>query len=116
MNTSYIFKSQKEIKSKQKNCTSDQLLCLEVIIIGQLLDIFSYSFGSFIPPSLSDVHKITRMFKITRHRENVIVFLSVEIKSNKQNKPNVNYEITLQSLLFTFYKLIKDIFPKHYPC
>lgn len=80
MNTSYIFKSHKEIKSKQKNCTPDQLLCLEVIIIGQLLDIFSYSFNSLFLGSLWDMNKITRVFKITRYRVNVTVYFLVEIK------------------------------------
>lgn len=89
MNTSYIFKRQKEIKNKQKNCTSDQLLFLEVIIVGQLVDTFSYSFSSLGLPSLSNVHKITRLFKIIRHRESTIVFLLIAIKSNRQNKPNV---------------------------
>lgn len=89
MNTSYIFKSQKKIKSKQKNCTPDQFLCLEVIITGQLLDIFSYSFNSLVLASLLNVCKVTRMSKITRPRENVIAFLSVQIKSYGQNKPSV---------------------------
>lgn len=65
MNTSYIFKSQKEIKSKQKNCILDQLLCLEVVVIQQLLDIFFMFFEFFKLASLLDVPKVAHTIKIT---------------------------------------------------